>query len=193
MRRGDPRRGDQRLPAPPRHRRRCRRGGCRRTEQHLARVRLSADPEAVPPHRPGPNPDVEIGESPHDESAFRRAPQVAGAIEYAGAGRSRRISRCCSSSSRARPTAGRTRSTSSAASTKTSRSRRAAPDPLPAATLFDLAAPSAAGSRDVDGGYLDSAQPLGRRTGGTPPRAVERYRAERLRAPAVHGGTISTR
>ena len=157
----------------------------RRAEQHVARLRRSADPQAVP--APGAGHQPRLRDRPAPDRARRLHAR-------AGRGRraripddrrtSRRPSRCCSSSSRARPTAGRTRPTRSAASSKRSRAarRRRMPAPRLVHGAADRAVPSS-DAIDAMAGYPATAETLGRRTGGSAPGARQRLRAIRRSRP----------
>ena len=115
----------------------------------------------------GPNPDVEIGEFLTARTSFRRVPQVAASVEYRGAGES--LSHLGVAQQFLPSQAdGWTHALAEVDRFYDEVQLLGPPPPdlLPSGTLFDLAAsvpPTAID--DPAGGYLESAQLLGRRTG----------------------------
>jgi maltose alpha-D-glucosyltransferase / alpha-amylase len=115
----------------------------------------------------GLNPDVEIGEQLTSRTAFRRAPRVAAAIEYEAAGKA--VAHLgvaqqfvASQADGWGHALGELRRYYDEVTVRDA----PAPDLLPAAHLFDLAAaPTPQAVCDLTGAYIDSAQALGRRTG----------------------------
>ncbi|HET7694944.1 MAG TPA: maltose alpha-D-glucosyltransferase [Vicinamibacterales bacterium] len=114
----------------------------------------------------GPNPDVEIGEFLTTRTGFRRAPQVAAFLEYRGAGEA--ISHLAVAQQFVPSQADGWGHAIGEVDRFYDEVQLQGPPPIdlfPAGNLFDLAAlgvPKPMG--DLAGGYLDSAQLLGRRT-----------------------------
>ena len=114
----------------------------------------------------GPNPDVEIGEFLTTRTSFRRAPLVAASLEYQGAGEPPSHFAVVQQFVPSQADGwGHALAELDRFYDDVQLQKAASLDLFPAGNLFDLAsfAPPAA-MADLAGGYLDSAQLLGRRT-----------------------------
>jgi maltose alpha-D-glucosyltransferase/alpha-amylase len=115
----------------------------------------------------GPNPDVEIGEYLTTRTSFRRAPRVAASIEYEAAGEAVIAHLAVAQQFVISQADGWSHALGELRRFFDDVTGRDAPDRelLKPGHMFDLAArPTPQGIFDLAGGYIDSAQLLGRRT-----------------------------